>query len=104
MSFWVYFLRCSDDSYYVGHTDDLERRLGAHNDATLPCYTSTRRPVTLIWSQEFVTREEALAAEWQIKGWSRAKEEGGVGSRGLETGSTFGVGQKESASGKVALA
>ncbi len=67
-------LHCVDDSYYVGHTDDLEQRIGAHHAGTLGGYTATRRPLTLVWSQEFVTREEALAAERQIKGWNRAKK------------------------------
>ena len=75
MSFWVYLLRCADDSYYSGHTDNLERRMQGHVDGTLLGYTSKRRPVTLVWSQEFVTREEALTAERQIKGWNRAKKE-----------------------------
>ena len=74
MSFWVYILQCSDGSYYVGHTDDLEKRFGEHRDGLVPGYTHTRRPVSLVYSQEFVTREEALAAERQIKGWSRAKK------------------------------
>jgi len=75
MSFWAYMLRCADGSYYVGHTDDLERRLGMHADGVVAGYTSTRRPVTLVWSQAFASRAEALAAERQIKGWGRAKKE-----------------------------
>lgn len=74
MGFWAYMLHYADDSYYVGHTDDLEQRMGAHHAATLGGYTATRRPLALMWSQEFVTREEALAAERQIKGWNRAKK------------------------------
>ena len=73
--FWVYILRCSDGSYYTGHTDNLEHRIGQHVSGTVPGYTSTRLPVELIWSQECSTREEALAAERQIKGWSRKKKE-----------------------------
>jgi putative endonuclease len=76
MSFWVYILRCSDGSYYTGHTDHLEQRLGQHVTGAIPsCYTFKRRPLTLAFSQEFSTREEALAAELQIKGWSRRKKE-----------------------------
>jgi predicted GIY-YIG superfamily endonuclease len=75
MSFWVYILRCADDSYYTGHTDNLENRVGEHQTGTCGGYTATRLPVVLIWSQEFGTREEALAAELQIKGWSRKKKE-----------------------------
>jgi len=73
--FWVYILRCADNSYYTGHTDNLELRLGQHQTGDYPCYTSTRRPVELIWSQECATRIEALSAEQQIKGWSRKKKE-----------------------------
>ena len=75
MAFYVYILRCSDHSYYTGHTDDLEYRIGCHQVGEIPGYTRERRPVTLVYAQEFVTREEALAAELQIKGWSRAKKE-----------------------------
>ena len=75
MSFWVYILRCSDGSYYTGHTDSLERRIGQHFAGAIPsCYTFNRRPLTVVFSQEFSTREEALASEQQIKGWSRKKK------------------------------
>ena len=74
--FWVYILKCADNSYYTGHTDDLEHRLAQHESKTIPgCYTETRLPIKLIFSQSFATREEALAAERQIKGWSRKKKE-----------------------------
>lgn len=76
MSFWVYILRCTDGSYYTGHTDNLETRLGQHSAGVLPnCYTFNRRPLELVFLQEFVTREEALTSEQQIKGWSRKKKE-----------------------------
>ena len=76
MAFWVYILRCADDSYYTGHTDNLEQRIAQHNQGYFPtCYTYKRRPLTLVFSQDFVTREEALASEQQIKGWSRKKKE-----------------------------
>ncbi|HEY8012044.1 MAG TPA: GIY-YIG nuclease family protein [Rudaea sp.] len=75
MSFWTYMLKCADDSYYAGHTDNLEKRMSEHGTGAPTCYTTNRRPVALVWSQEFATREEALAAERQIKGWSRKKKE-----------------------------
>ena len=75
MSFYAYMLRCSDGSYYIGHTDALERRIAQHQHGELPGYTHTRRPVTLMWSQDFPSRIEALEAERQVKGWSRAKKE-----------------------------
>jgi predicted GIY-YIG superfamily endonuclease len=75
MSFWVYILRCADGSYYTGHTDNLEKRLGEHQAGLCDGYTATRLPVELVWSQDCATREEALAAERQIKGWRRKKKE-----------------------------
>jgi predicted GIY-YIG superfamily endonuclease len=75
MSFWVYILRCADGSYYTGHTDDLDKRIGEHQQGLCGGYTASRLPVALLFSQECATREEALAAEQQIKGWSRKKKE-----------------------------
>ena len=76
MAFWVYILRCADNSYYTGHTDNLEKRIGEHETGAIPsCYTFKRRPLKLVFSQDCATREEALAAEQQIKGWSRKKKE-----------------------------
>jgi tRNA/rRNA methyltransferase len=74
MPFFAYMLRCADGSYYVGHSDDLERRIAQHNSGEIRGYTSERLPVELVWSQDFHTRAEALAGERQIKGWSRAKK------------------------------
>jgi len=75
MAFWVYLLRCADGSYYTGHTDDLDTRIGEHVAGACGGYTATRLPVALAYSQECATRIEALTAERQIKGWSRAKKE-----------------------------
>ncbi len=73
--FWVYILRCADGSYYTGHTDDIDRRMAQHQAGECCGYTASRLPVQCIWSQETNTREEALAAERQINGWSRKKKE-----------------------------
>ena len=76
MSFWVYILRCADSSYYTGHTDNLEGRIAQHFSGAIPsCYTFSRRPLECVFSQDFATREEALASEQQIKGWGRKKKE-----------------------------
>jgi tRNA/rRNA methyltransferase len=75
VSFWAYLLRCSDGSYYAGHSDDLEQRIAQHQAGEVPGYTHDRRPLEMVWSEAFGTREEALAAELRIKGWSRAKKE-----------------------------
>ena len=75
MSFWCYILRCSDGLYYTGHTEHLEIRLAQHQSGAFPGFTSKRRPVELIWAQDFPTRYEALEAELRIKKWSKAKKE-----------------------------
>lgn len=74
MTFWAYMLHCRGGFFYVGHTDDLERRISQHKMGPLPGFTADHLPVEYVWSQEFVTRDEAKAAEKQIKGWSRAKK------------------------------
>ena len=75
MPFYVYILRCSDGSYYTGHTDDLEARIAEHQTGAFPGYTKKRLPVELVFSDDLPTREDALDREKQIKGWSRAKKE-----------------------------
>ena len=75
MAFWVYMLQCVDQSYYVGHTNDLEKRILEHQAGEVDGYTATRRPVRVVFTQEFPSREEALATELQIKGWSRKKKQ-----------------------------
>jgi predicted GIY-YIG superfamily endonuclease len=75
MSFWVYILECSDKSYYTGHTDDLEKRLAEHEQGIFKCYTYKRRPVKLVFCDEFPSRDNAFDRERQIKGWSRRKKQ-----------------------------
>ena len=73
--FFVYMLRCADSSYYVGHTDDLEQRLAHHTAGSYCSYTLRRRPVELVYSCEFASRDDAFERERQLKGWCRAKKE-----------------------------
>jgi len=69
-------LKCSDDTYYTGVTNDLEKRLSEHSEGLdKKCYTYRRRPFTLIWNECFMEINEALRAEKQIKGWCRKKKE-----------------------------
>ena len=73
---WTYIVRCSDGSYYVGSTTDLERRIWQHNFSPEgAAYTRRRRPVHLVWAAEFDRIDEAFAFEKRIQGWSRAKRE-----------------------------
>jgi putative endonuclease len=74
---FVYMLRCADGSYYVGSAtgQDLAPRIDQHNAGSHHGYTSTRRPVILVWSEYFDRVTDGIAAERRIKGWSRAKKE-----------------------------
>jgi len=73
---YVYILRCSDGSYYVGITRaELETRVAQHNNGTFKGYTESRRPVTLLFSQWFERLTDAIEAERNVKKWSRAKKE-----------------------------
>jgi putative endonuclease len=74
MAFWTYMLHCAGGAFYVGHTDDLEQRVAQHEAGTLPGFTRDHLPVTLVWSESFEQRIEALTMERRIKGWSRAKK------------------------------
>jgi putative endonuclease len=78
MGAFVYMLRCADAFYYVGVStgDDLAKRVTEHQIGTYPgSYTYSRRPVELVWSDHFDRITDAIAAERQVKGWSRAKKQ-----------------------------
>ena len=73
---YLYILKCADGSYYTGTARaTLEQRVAEHNAGHYDGYTATRRPVALMFSQWFERVTDAIAAERQIKGWSRAKKE-----------------------------
>ncbi|MFK8250940.1 GIY-YIG nuclease family protein [Ancylobacter terrae] len=77
MGAFVYMLRCSDGSFYVGSAtgDSLDRRVAQHQSGAFPGYTFKRRPVALIWSQHFERITDAIAIERKLKGWRREKKE-----------------------------
>jgi putative endonuclease len=77
MGAFVYMLRCSDDSFYVGSAtgDDLNQRIAQHQTGAFPGYTYTRRPIELVWSEHFDRIVDAIAVERKLKGWSRAKKQ-----------------------------
>jgi len=72
---YTYILRCSDGTYYCGWTNDLEKRVTSHNAGNGAKYTKTRRPVELVYSESFKTKEEAMSREWHIKQLSRKEKE-----------------------------
>ena len=76
MNAYVYMLRCADGSYYVGITrTSLDDRVAQHNAGNYDGYTARRRPVELVFHQDFDRITDAIAAERQLKGWGRAKKE-----------------------------
>ncbi len=74
-------LRCADDSYYVGSTFDLERRVAQHQEGLGAAYTRARRPVRVVWCAEFASVRDAYLFEKQVQGWGRAKREALVAGR-----------------------
>jgi predicted GIY-YIG superfamily endonuclease len=72
--FYLYMPQCRDGSFYVGHTDDLEKRIAEHEAGTFGGYTAQRKPLKLVFVDEFSSRDEAIERERQLKGWSRAKK------------------------------
>ncbi len=71
---YTYILRCADGSLYTGWTNDLKRRLAAHNAGTASKYTKTRRPVKLIYYETFASKQEAMRREYAIKQFSREEK------------------------------
>lgn len=82
MECYTYILRCADGSLYTGWTNDLAKRLAAHNAGRGAKYTRARRPVALVYWERFVTKREAMAREWAIKRLSRGEKLALIRSRG----------------------
>lgn len=75
MSWYVYMLRCGDNTLYTGMTDDVPRRLQAHNSGTGAKYTRGRGPLTLVYQEPCATKSDALKREYAIKRLTRAQKE-----------------------------
>ncbi len=71
---YTYIVKCSDGSLYTGWTNDLEKRMKAHNDGKGAKYTKTRRPVELVYYEHFATKEEAMSREYHIKQLTRTQK------------------------------
>ncbi len=71
----MYILRCSDGTYYVGSTSNLERRLNEHQNGLGANYTKKRLTVELVYFEEYARIDEAFYREKQIQRWSRKKKE-----------------------------
>ena len=71
---FVYILNCADGTLYTGITNDLDRRIKAHNAGTASKYTRVRRPVSIVYSEEVETKGDALRRELQIKRLTRSEK------------------------------
>jgi len=71
---YTYILRCADGTLYTGWTNDLQKRLEAHNNGTASKYTRPRRPVSLFYYEEYGTKEEAMRREYAIKQLTRVQK------------------------------
>lgn len=75
-NFYVYMLRCNDGSFYIGLTNDIDRRLYEHEmGRNFSCYTNKRRPLSLVLCEHYQYVVDAIAREKQLKRWSREKKE-----------------------------
>ncbi len=73
--YYVYIIKCNDDSLYCGITVDLDRRVKEHNESSKGAkYTRSRRPVKLVWSKLVGNRSEASKEECRIKKLSRLEK------------------------------
>lgn len=75
MSYYTYIVRCSDNTLYTGYTDNLDKRIAAHNTGKGAKYTKPRLPVKLVYFEEYDTKSEAMKREYVIKRMSRRMKE-----------------------------
>lgn len=71
---YTYIVQCSDGTFYTGWTTDLERRVSVHNSGKGARYTRARRPVALVYYEVYVTKQEAMRREWEIKQLTREEK------------------------------
>lgn len=81
---YMYILRSSDDTLYTGWTNNLEKRLKAHNSKKGAKYTKNRLPAELVYYEEFETKQEAMSREWHVKRLSRSNKLKLIEKRGDE--------------------
>lgn len=75
-TYYVYLVKCTDNSFYTGVTNDIERRVLEHNNSKdKSAYTFKKRPVTLVWFEYYNDINQAIEKEKQIKGWNRMKKQ-----------------------------
>ena len=81
---YTYMLKCSDGTLYTGWTNDLEKRVEAHNSGKGAKYTKARRPVELAYYEEFETKEQAMKREYAIKQLTRKEKENLIKEKNMQ--------------------
>ncbi len=74
-NWFVYIIQCKDESFYIGVTDNIDRRFSEHSKGRGGRYTKLHKPLKIVYIEEFSTKIEALKREKQLKGWTREKKE-----------------------------
>lgn len=72
---FVYIVRCSDTSLYIGMSNNVSERVRKHNDGSGARYTAQRKPVFLVHTESYPNKSDAMRRERQLKGWVRSKKE-----------------------------
>jgi putative endonuclease len=85
---YFYILSCNDGSFYGGYTNNLEKRIGKHNEGKGAKYTRARKPVHLLYHEIYLTKNDAMSAEYAFKQLSRKDKEQFLKERGVEYAST----------------
>ena len=80
----TYILKCNDNSLYTGWTNDLDKRIKAHNSGKGAKYTKTRRPVKLVYYEEHETKNEAMSREYAIKQLTRKEKENLIKEKNMQ--------------------
>lgn len=86
---YIYIVKCSDGTLYTGWTNDLEKRIKAHNDGKGAKYTKSRRPVVLEYYEKFESKEQAMSREYAIKQLSRTEKLKLIESKGKDIQDIF---------------
>lgn len=79
--YYAYLARCNDDTLYAGYTNNLEEREAKHNNGKGAHYTRIRRPIKIVYSEEFVNRSDAMKREYQLKQLKKEEKEKLINSR-----------------------
>lgn len=72
---YTYMLKCKDNTYYIGYTNDLEKRVKAHNEGKGAKYTKGRGPVELVYYEEYEDKHIAMRREWEMKQLPRSRKD-----------------------------